>query len=261
MKLCTFNVNSLKARGEFVGQFLDAVQPDILGIQELKLEESAVPVDLFESRGYHVAIHAQKQWNGVLVASKSPIEVLSAGLGEAEEGQARAIAVKTADIQFINLYCPQGQRVDSDKFPYKLRFFDRLIEWVPEVCDLSGPVALVGDINIAPEQDDIYDPEKFAGIPSFHPEEHARFEKLLALGFTDVVKPHLKPKTYSFWDYRGGAFRFNKGMRIDHILCTESLAARVTGGHVEREWRKVKPAADGTKLKPSDHAPVIATVE
>ena len=260
MLVVSWNVNSLKVRAEYVSMFLDAVQPDVLGLQELKLDAPAVPIEIFESRGYHVAMCAQKQWNGVLLASKTPLEDIVTGLSPADQDQARLVAATTRGVRFVNLYCPQGQSVESEKFPYKLGFYDALIEWLPTDADLTSPVVVMGDLNIAPEDRDIYDTSKFEGIPSFHPEEHARWARLVELGFEDTMVAHLDPGTYSFWDYRGGAFRFNKGMRIDHVLATKPMAELTQDAWVERDWRKVKPVKrdDGTveKLKPSDHAPV-----
>ena len=179
--------------------------------------------------------------------------------------QARLIAATTQGIRFVNLYCPQGQSAESDKFPYKLGFYDSLIDWLPKDSNLDAPVVVMGDLNIAPEPRDIYDPSKFEGVPSFHPEEHVRWNRLVELGFEDTMVAHLKAGTYSFWDYRGGAFRFNKGMRIDHILATPAAASLTQEAWVERDWRKVKPVKreDGTieKLKPSDHAPVAVRFE
>ena len=264
MLVVSWNVNSLKVRAEYVSMFLDAVQPDVIGLQELKLDTDAVPVDIFESRGYHVAICAQKQWNGVLLASKHPLEDIVLGLPPADQGQARLVCATTGGIRFVNLYCPQGQSVESEKFPYKLGFYDALLRWIPEQTDLGGDVVVMGDLNIAPEARDIYDPAKFMGVPSFHPDEHLRWQQLCDLGFQDTMVPHLEAGTYSFWDYRGGAFRFNKGMRIDHIMATSSVNSRVEAAWVERDWRKVKPVkrSDGSvdKLKPSDHAPVAVRI-
>ena len=190
MLVVSWNVNSLKVRAEYVSMFLDAVQPDVLGLQELKLDAPAVPIEIFESRGYHVAMCAQKQWNGVLLASKTPLEDIVTGLSPADQDQARLVAATTRGVRFVNLYCPQGQSVESEKFPYKLGFYDALIEWLPTDADLTSPVVVMGDLNIAPEDRDIYDTSKFEGIPSFHPEEHARWARLVELGRgrADVVE-------------------------------------------------------------------------
>ncbi len=251
LRIVTWNVNSLNARREFVEKYLDARAPEVLCLQELKLPTEKVPIEIFEERGYHVAVHGQPRWNGVLIASKEPLEDVVLGLGDAEEGQARAIAATTYGIRLINVYCPQGQRVDSDQFPYKLRFYDALIDLIESSGVTGAPFALLGDLNIAPKEHDLYSVEPFAGTPSFHPEEHARLARLADLGLVDAVEPFIEPGTFSFWDYRGGAFRFNRGMRIDHVLASASLNARVVSGWVDRDWRKKK---DG--LTASDHAPV-----
>ncbi|MCB9742608.1 MAG: exodeoxyribonuclease III [Alphaproteobacteria bacterium] len=260
MKLVTWNVNSLNAREPFVAHYLDEEQPDVLCIQELKLPDERVPRALFTERGYHVAVHGQPRWNGVLIASKQPVEDVHVGLPEGDEGQSRLIAASTFGIRVVNLYCPQGQSVDSEKFPYKLRFFEALNRWLRAACDPAAPLAVVGDINIAREPTDIWDPAGYAGVPSFHPKEHEAYDQLLAFGLQDAVKPHIQPETYSFWDYRGAAFRFNQGMRIDHVLVTEALAARVKAGGVQRDWRK-KKTLGGEKLNASDHAPVFVEIE
>ena len=140
MKIVTWNVNSLKARGPYVEAFLDAVQPDILAIQELKLATDKVPTEIFTSRGYHLAIHGQKQWNGVLLASKKEITDIYRGLPDGDEGQSRLVAATIEGIRFVNLYCPQGSEETSDKYRYKLKFFDRLLSWLDET---STPIKAV----------------------------------------------------------------------------------------------------------------------
>jgi exodeoxyribonuclease III len=253
MKICTWNVNSLKARAEYVTRFLDAEAPDVLCLQELKLTTEAVPRELFEERGYQLAVHGQRQWNGVLIAAKGrAITDVHCGLPLGDDGQARLVAGTVDGIRLVNLYCPQGQSEDSPKFTYKLRFFDVLCEWLAEHHDPADPLLVLGDINIAPSADDLWDPERFRNVPSFHPLEHERWAKLLDLGLTDVVRPHIEPGTYTFWDYRAGSFRYGKGMRIDHLLATPPVAERVQGAWVGRDWRK---KVDG--LTPSDHAPVF----
>ena len=255
MNIVTWNVNSLKARAEFVARYLDSEQPDVLAIQELKLTADNVPTEIFAQRGYHLAIHGQKQWNGVLLASRTPIEAIHTGLPDGDEGQARLVAGTTGGIRFVNLYCPQGQSEESPKFAYKLSFFRALNAWLRAEHQASDALVVLGDINIAPTRDDLWDPDAFTNVPSFHPAEHEQYADLLAFGLEDVVLPHVEPGTYSFWDYRSARFRYNHGMRIDHILATTSVAARVTGGGVHRQWRK---KVDG--MTASDHAPVFATL-
>ena len=256
MKLITWNVNSLNARQELVSLFLDAVQPDVFCIQELKLPDERVPRALFEERGYHLAVHGQPRWNGVLIASKEPMSDVHVGLPGGDDGQSRLIAATIGGIRIINLYCPQGQAADSPKFAYKLKFFDVLCDWIEGGCDPAGDVIVTGDINIAPEARDIYSPEAFAGVPSFHPEEHKRWARMTQWGLEDAMRDRLKPNSYTFWDYRGGSFYRNNGMRIDHFLVSASVMSRVQDASVHRNWRKKKKLEDGRSLTASDHAPV-----
>lgn len=251
MDIVTWNCNSLTARRAFVEAYLDAEKPDVLVLQELKLETHKVPRDLFESRGYALAVHGQKSWNGVLIASRTPIAGIETGLPAADEGQSRFISGLVGDIRIVNVYCPQGQSADSDKFQYKLAFYDALIARIESMLAAGEPFILLGDLNIAPEPTDLWDPAAFEGVPSYHPLEHLRYARLRALGLEDLVKPHITPNTYSFWDYRGAAFRFNQGMRIDHILGNPVVAQRVQSAWISRDWRKKRD-----DLTPSDHAPV-----
>ncbi len=257
MKIVTWNVNSLKARHDYVEGYLDTAKPDVLCLQELKLQTDAVPRELFESRGYHLAIHGQKQWNGVLIASKSPLTDVVCGLPGGDEGESRLVAATVDGIRIVDLYCPQGQTEDSPKFAFKLRFYAALQSWLAEHLDPASPWIVLGDLNIAPNEDDVWSPEAFENVPTFHPKEHEAWARLCALGLVDVVRPHLTTgRHFSFWDYRGAAFRFNQGMRIDHILVTEPVRARVRSGWIDRDFRKKR---DGSKA--SDHAPVGIELE
>lgn len=223
----------------------------MLVLQELKLETHRVPTEIFTDRGYAVAVHGQKSWNGVLIASRLPLDDVQLGLPEAEQGQSRVIAASVAGIRIVNVYCPQGQSVDSDKFEYKLAFYDSLITSVGQTLENGEPFILLGDLNIAPEASDLWDASLFEGVPTFHPLELQRLARLFGLGLSDLVKPHIAKDTFSFWDYRGASFRFNQGMRIDHIFGNAPVAARVKTAWVARDWRKKRG-----DLTPSDHAPV-----
>jgi exodeoxyribonuclease-3 len=255
LDIVTWNVNSLKARAEFVSLYLDSAKPDVLCIQELKLETDKVPREMFESRGYHLAIHGQKQWNGVLIASRYPLENVHMGLPGGDEGQSRLIAARTNGVDLVNLYCPQGQSADSPKFQYKLNFFDVLADWIDSRYSANDALLVLGDINIAPGPDDVWSVEAVDGVPTYHPLEHDAWARLVDWGLEDVVKPHIEPGQFSFFDYRAMAFRFNKGFRIDHLLATKSVAARVKHGWIDRDARKKKG-----DLKASDHAPVGITL-
>ncbi len=246
MKLVTWNVNSLKARGEHVAAYLDRVSPTVLCMQELKQEDAAVDRELFESRGYHLETYGQKTYNGVAIASKLPMSGVVRGLFPQENGHARSMAVTIADLRIVNLYCPQGRAIDHEFFPYKLAFYDALIAWVKE--NYSSALLLTGDLNIAREDRDIWDPAAWRGRCSFTDVEHERFEALLALGLTDVMRPYLPDRTFTFWDYRARAFDAGHGMRIDYWLVTRAVEALVQGGEVDLEERR--------KEKASDHAPV-----
>ena len=256
MELLTWNVNSLKAREQFVGEYLDEVQPDVICLQELKQTEDAVPKGLFEERGYKLAIHGQRQWNGVLIASKKPISNVVKGLPDGDEGQSRLIACQIEDLKLVNLYCPQGQAEDSPKFQYKLRFFQKLRQWISENYTPDDNLLIVGDLNIAPLKTDVWDVGAFKNVPTYHPLEHEEWKELLSFGLEDVVHPHIEPGQFTFWDYRGAKFRENKGMRIDHMLATKTVAAWVRGASIDREARKKRKG-----LAPSDHAPVLVTLD
>ncbi|MEL6108083.1 MAG: exodeoxyribonuclease III, partial [Planctomycetota bacterium] len=256
MRLMTWNVNSLKARAKFVAGYLDETEPDVLCLQELKLEEEHVPTEMFTERGYQLAIHGQKQWNGVLIASKEPIKNVVTGLPDGDEGQSRLIACEIGDLKLVNLYCPQGQSEESDKFQYKLRFYEALNQWVADRYKPSDNLLIVGDLNIAPLKTDVWDVGEFKNVPTYHPLEHEQWKRLIDFGLEDVIEPHIEPGQFTFWDYRGGYFRDNKGMRIDHMLATKSVATWVIGAEIDREARK-KRGGDA----PSDHAPVTATID
>ncbi len=250
MHIVTWNINSLSARKDFAARFLDEEKPDVIGLQELKLETDKVPRDVFTSRGYEVVVFGQKSWNGVLIAAKSPISDVHTGLPAGDGGESRLIAATIGGIRFINVYCPQGQSVEWEKFPYKLGFCDALGDLVT-ASHPSLPLVVMGDLNVAPEPEDIYDPVGLANVPSFHPLEREKLKRMMTWGLVDVVKPHITPGTFSFWDYRAGDFHKGKGMRINHILATRSVAERVEKAQIHRDWRKKKEA-----LAPSDHAPV-----
>jgi exodeoxyribonuclease III len=256
MKIVTWNVNSIKARQEYVSLYLDHHQPDVLCVQELKMATEKVPVELFTSRGYQVAIHGQTQWNGVLIASKDSIDEVQMGLENGDEGQSRLIACETFGYKIVNLYCPQGQSEDSPKFVYKKKFYDRLIEWIEQSYTPEDRLIVTGDFNIAPQECDVWDVAVFQNVPTYHPEEHDRWKRLLSWGLEDVGRPYIQEGMFSFWDYRAGRFQRNQGMRIDHFLGTKIVQERVISCSVTRDFRKKKNG-----LKASDHAPVELIIE
>lgn len=248
MRIVTWNINSLKAREEHVTAFLDSVSPTLLCMQELKLEDAQIDLDLFRSRGYHVVTHGQRTYNGVALASRLPMKDVVIGVPEIEEDQRRVIVATIDGIRFVNLYCPQGQRADSDKFVYKLRFYDHLIEWIANNFSPDEPLVVTGDLNIAPRTCDVFDPFEFVNVPSFHPEEHKRWQQLLDWGLLDATEDWIEEGAFTFWDYRQRAFDLNNGMRIDHFLVTKPVMDRVQGARIHVEERRRERA--------SDHAPV-----
>lgn len=248
MILATWNVNSLNVRQEHLAAWLDRRQPDVVALQEIKLPEDRVPGELFSARGYQWVALGQPGYNGVLVAARAPLEVVQRGLPAADQGQARVLAVRVAGLTLVDLYCPQGSEVGSEKFAYKLRFYDRLTDWLRPQVRADAGLVLLGDLNIAPLPEDVWSTAELRGEVSYHPLEHERFRALLGLGLRDLTRGHLAPRSFTFWDYREGAHRRGRGMRIDHLLGTPDVAARVRAAGVDAEERG--------RDKPSDHAPV-----
>ncbi len=257
MRIATWNVNGLRARLDFVLQWLDERRPDVVGLQELKLADDDFPHDVFAERGYQAAVHGQKAWNGVAILARETPENVERGLpGEAEQG-ARLIKADVGGLTFVTAYVPNGKDVDHEDFPAKLEWLDALVEHWRERYGADVPAVLCGDFNIAPADLDSHHEDGFEeGI--FHtPEERLRLERLIDSGLVDLFRA-LRPEeqAFSWWDYRGGAFHRGLGLRIDLLLATEAVHARVGDVVIEREWRKKK---DG--LTASDHAPVYADLE
>lgn len=256
MKIATFNAASVRARLPMLLEWLGEHEPDVLAIQETKVEDDKFPRDPFEEMGYHVAIHGQKSWNGVALLSLTPIENVEAGFGdELMPNDARLIAADISGIRVINTYVPNGNTVGSDKFEYKLRWLDRFDAYLRERHRPDEPLIWLGDINIAPQPDDVYDSKRFLGGVGHHPDEFARLERIVSFGLTDLFrKHHPEPGHYTFWDFTlpRGVDR-NLGWRIDHIYATEPLATRCTDCTIDRAARK--------REKPSDHTFVVAQLE
>ena len=254
MKLATWNINGLNARLDFVAHWLEARQPDVVGLQELKLTEDRFPQSRFEDLGYQCSVLGQKSWNGVAVLSRQPIEIEQRGLPGQEDLGARLLAVRTAGLTFVSLYCPNGKSVGHPDFERKLAWFDDLATWLQGTCDPSTHLVLGGDFNICPSPLDSWNEARLAdGI--FHTrDERSRFAGLLGWGLHDLYRVQLPEGTqFSWWDYRAGAFHKNQGLRIDFLLGTASIRDQLQGVVIDREYRKKK---DG--MLASDHAPVIA---
>lgn len=250
MRIATWNVNSVKARWERLLGVLERHTPDVLCLQELKLDEPAFPRQALQDRGYHALVHGQRTYNGVAILSRSEASDAQVGIPDAvEDPQARFVSARVADVTVVCCYVPNGGEPGSDKFRYKLEWLDRLIAHLQNRA--AEPIVLCGDLNIAPEPSDVSRPEQWEQTVLCHPDVRQRFSQLLALGFTDCVrKHHPEGGLYSWWDYRMLGFAKNNGLRIDHVLSTAQMAERCTGAFVDREERKGK--------LPSDHAPVVA---
>jgi exodeoxyribonuclease III len=254
MRIATWNVNGLRARLEFLLRWLDDRKPDVVGLQELKLEDDGFPHDAFAALGYAAATHGQKAWNGVAVLSREPVTVVQRGLPGQDAFGARLLTVEVGGLLFSTVYCPNGKSVDHADYPLKLAWFDALVAHWRECCTPQAPGVLCGDFNIAPGDLDSWHPDGFDdGI--FHtPAERARMAALHESGLVDLYREACPDgRDFSWWDYRGGAFHRNLGLRIDLILATRPVAARTERVTIDRPYRKKH---DG--LAPSDHAPVYA---
>jgi exodeoxyribonuclease III len=254
MRIATWNVNGLRARLDYLVRWLDDRQPDIVGLQELKLEDDGFPHDAFASRGYTVVTHGQKAWNGVAILAREPMTVVQRGLPGQDAFGARLLTVDVGGLLFSTVYCPNGKSVDHADYPLKLVWFDALVAHWRSCCPVDRPAVLCGDFNITPEDSDSWHPDGFTeGI--FHtPAERERMTALFEAGLVDLYRSmHPERREFSWWDYRGGAFHRNLGLRIDFVLATRSLVDRVDDVVIDRPFRK---KLDG--LPPSDHAPVYA---
>jgi len=251
MKIAAWNVNSLKVRLPQLLDFLATRQPDVVCLQETKLTDDNFPVAELEAAGYRAVFAGQKTYNGVAIVSRSePVEV-QVGIPNLEDEQKRVIAATVDGVRVVCVYCPNGQSLDSDKYTYKLAWFDALAAWLKQEHARFPRLAVLGDYNIAPEDRDVHDPEAWKDSVLVSEPERDRFRALLALGLKDSFRLFEQPeKTFSWWDYRMMGFRRNHGLRIDHILLSPPLAAACTASTVDRDMRKLE--------RPSDHAPVIA---
>jgi len=250
MKIASWNINSIKARQANVLQWLDTAQPDILFMQELKGVEENFPKDDFTDRGYHLAIHGQKTYNGVAIASKHPITPLSNSVLEGDD-QARFLEVEIAGIRMMNCYMPNGNPVESEKYPYKISWTNELIKKSKELFCKDIPFLIGGDFNIIPTANDVHDASAWEGDALYRAESWEMWRTLTHMGLYDAyrLKHPNESDCYTFWDYQAGAWPQNKGIRIDHFLLTPDLADRLEDCTIDRTPRGWE--------KPSDHTPII----
>jgi exodeoxyribonuclease III len=257
MRVATWNVNSVKQRVPRLLPWLDQRQPDVVCLQETKLADDAFDQllgDELASRGYAFARHGEVQWNGVAILSRTGLDDVSVGVADApgdSRPEARAVSATCGGIRVHSVYVPNGRVPDSEHYRYKLAWLAALREMVA-----SGPQAAMvcGDMNIAPADIDVFDPEAYVGQTHVTPPERAALAELQELGLRDVVRDRWPAeRVFTYWDYRAGMFHQDLGMRIDLILATATVAARVRAAWVDRQARK------GTR--PSDHAPVIVDLD
>ena len=254
-KIATWNVNSVKARLPLLLRWLDANSPDVLLLQELKCIEEAFPRAELEDKGYNVAIKGQKTYNGVAILSKSPIDIEMTELpGDKNDEQSRYIEGFTAGVRVASIYLPNGNPVDSEKFPYKLSFMERLYDRAKALLTYEESFVLGGDYNVIPEERDCYNPAVWEGDALFRSETNAAFRKILYLGLTDAFRALNKEEgQFSYWDYQGGAWNKDNGIRIDHLLLSPEAADRLTNTGIDKTPRGWE--------RPSDHTPVWCELE
>jgi len=272
MRIATWNVNSLKARLEKVAWWLDRARPDVLLLQETKLTDAAAPRAVFAEWGYELAHHGQGRWNGVAIASRVGIADVVRGFGDpapafalvatgAGEGdadplqEARVIAATCGGVRVVSVYAPNGRLVGSPYYRQKLAWFERLSRWLAEGNAPGDAIVLGGDLNVAPKDIDVWDSRACHGGTHVSGPERAAIDRLAGWGLVDAYRlRHEEPRRYSWWDYRAGDFHKNKGMRIDLLMVSAPVAARVVFSEIDREARKGKPT-------PSDHTPVIVDLD
>jgi exodeoxyribonuclease-3 len=251
MKLATWNINSLKIRLPHVLGWLAEQRPDVLCLQELKLDDPHFPTAAIEDAGYHAVFSGQKTYNGVAILSRSTPTDVQIGIPGYDDPVRRVIAATIDGIRVVCFYVPNGQSVDSDKYQYKLQWLSRATEWLRDEVSRHERIAVTGDFNITPEDRDVHDPELWRGQVLCTDAERAAFRNWVELGLVDSFRLFDQPeRTFSWWDYRMLGFQKNHGLRIDHILLSPALARLCERVWIDRAQRK--------KTQPSDHAPMVA---
>lgn len=251
MKIATWNVNSLRVRLGHVLDWLEREQPDVIALQETKIKDADFPVAEIARLGYSAAFHGQPAYNGVALLGRAPPGDVATGIEGFEDTQCRTIAATFDGIRVIDLYVPNGQSVGSDKYRYKLDWLAALRAHLAQALKHHRNCIVLGDFNVAPDDRDVHDPVAWAGkIMCSEPEREA-LRRLAELGLADAFRLFEQPeRTFSWWDYRAGAFRRNLGLRIDLVLASDALQERCIACRVDASPRKLE--------RPSDHAPVVA---
>lgn len=254
IKIATWNVNSLKARLGHLLDWLGAAQPDVVLLQETKMTDDAFPAMDIAAAGYKSVAAGQKTYNGVAVLSRQPIEIKATALpGDPGDEQARYLEAVTCGVRVASIYLPNGNPVDSEKFPYKLAWMERLRAQARLLLETEEPFVLGGDYNIAPEDTDLHNPGAWAGDALCRPDSRAAFRRIVHLGLTDAFRTIHREQAFSWWDYRAGAWGRDEGLRIDHLLLSPQAADRLHDAGIDRTPRGWE--------KPSDHTPVWCELE
>jgi exodeoxyribonuclease-3 len=249
LKLASWNINSLTVRLDQVLDWLESANIDVLALQETKIINERFPASAFIERGYHLAYSGQKTYNGVALISRFPISDTLMDLPSLDDPQRRILVATIAGIRVVNLYVPNGAAVDTDKYHYKLDWLTKVHAFIASELKNHPKLTVLGDFNIAPEDRDVHDPIAWQGCVLVSPAERAAFQQLLALGLEDSFRRFTtEEKHYSWWDYRAGSFRRNRGLRIDHILLSQELANLCHFATIDKVPRQAQ--------RPSDHTPV-----
>ncbi len=257
MRIATWNVNGLRARLEYILMWLNDRQPDVVGLQELKVTDEDFPHEPFMEAGYQVATHGQKSWNGVAILSRRPFELTQRGLPGQDDFGARLISADIDGLDFTTVYCPNGKDVAHADYPRKLRWFDDLANLWATHHRRTHDAIICGDFNIVPDAMDSWQGASAEGTVFHTQDERRRLQAMLDLGLTDLFRDRFpEERQFSWWDYRGGAFHRGRGLRIDFILGNQNICARTRKIMIDREYRKKKET-----LTASDHAPVIVELD
>ncbi len=256
IKIATWNINGVKARLTVVQQWLEEAKPDIACLQEIKSVDEAFPADVFEALGYNVEVHGQKGFNGVAIFSRFPFEEVSRRLpGDEADVQARyieaVVATPMGPVRVASIYLPNGNPVETEKFPYKLAWMERLERHASHLLEEEQPLVLAGDYNVIPEPQDCYDAATWADDALFQPASRDAFKRLKNIGFVEALRAcDAADNVFTFWDYQAGAWQKNNGIRIDHLLLSPQAADLLVAVGIDKHTRSWE--------KPSDHVPVYA---
>jgi len=253
MKISSWNVNSVRARIQNISNYLKDSGPDVLLVQEIKTIEDTFPFNEFKNLGYKSYVFGQKSYNGVAIITKYNINKIDLQFIKDKKKQSRIIVgnlkIKSDNIDLINIYAPNGNPINTDKYDYKKYWYDLFINKVEKKLNENKNVIIAGDFNIIPEEIDVYDHTKYTNDALFKLEIRKKFRELINLGFHDAYRLIKKEKQeYTFWDYMAGSWQKNHGMRIDHFLVSNNLINKIKGININKKPR--------SKLKPSDHTPI-----